>query len=78
MCMCFSLDTGIKNRLFLFGLRYRAHGWQKVNTKLIWASIFLMQTRGVLCVKVLTEPCTKFNKTSPCVICAQHLAKFNT
>lgn len=61
------LDWGIKNSLCLFGLQCRARGWQKVNTKLIWALIFLMQTLSVLCVKVLTQPCTKFNKTSLCV-----------
>ncbi len=78
-CMCFSpLDQRIKNSSCLFGLQCGACGWQKVNTKLIWALIFLMQTHSAPCVKVLSEVCTKFNKTSLCVICAQHLAKFNT
>lgn len=78
-CLCFSpLDQGIKNSFCLFGLQYGARGRQKVNTKLIWALIFLMQTHSAPCVKVLSEVCTKFNKTSVCVICAQHLAKFNT
>lgn len=77
-CMCFSpLDQGIKNSLFLFGLQRRTQRWQKVNTTLIWALIFLMQSHRARCVKVLTEVCRKFNKTSLCVICAQHLAKFN-
>lgn len=37
-------------------------------------------SHSALCVKVLSEVCTKFNKTPLCVICAQHLApaKFNT
>lgn len=78
-CMCFSpIDWGIKNSFCLFGLQYGARGWQKVNTKLIWALIFLMQMHSALCVKVLSEVCTKFNKTSRCVICAQHLQHTNT
>lgn len=36
-----------------------------------------MQTHRALCVKVLTEVCRKFNKTSLCVICSLRLAKFN-
>lgn len=58
-----SQNQGIKKTPAYFCLDCSAelHGWQKVNMKLIWALIFLMQTHGV---KVLTELCTKFNKTS--------------
>lgn len=61
-----SQNQGIKNNPAYFCLDCSAelHGWQKVNMKLIWALIFLMQTHSVLRVKVLTELCTKFNKTS--------------